>query len=176
MAELLKDQYYLWSFYEKLGRALQEHLSGFKSDQLLAEVKRQKLVDQDLKTKMYASARLMHQFLPDSFQKQIDIVVRLGPVFDGLEGMALPAWVELYGLEHPETSVKALEQLTRHSSSEFAIRPFIIQNQEQVLAEMLKWADDPNEHVRRLASEGCRPRLPWAMACLLYTSPSPRDA
>jgi len=54
--------------------------------------------------------------------------------------------------------------MTQYSSSEFAIRPFIIKYPEKTMSQMLKWSKHDNFHVRRLASEGCRPRLPWAMA------------
>ena len=130
----------------------------------MKEVNHQKLVDQDLKTKMYDTARVMHQFLPSLFENQLSIVVTLAKSFRGLEGMFLPAWVEIHGLNYPEQSVRALYEITSHSSSEFSIRPFIENHQEKAMFEMLKWASDKNEYMRRLASEGCRPRLPWAMA------------
>ncbi len=164
MAELLKDQYYLWSFYEKLGGVLKSHLPDFDEKDFLAEVRNRDIVTQDLKTKMYESARLMHQFLPEGFKHQISVVTVLGPEFGSLEGMFLPAWVELFGIENLRESVEALKKLTRYSSSEFAIRPFIVEDKKYVLSKMLQWADDRDEHVRRLSSEGCRPRLPWAMA------------
>jgi 3-methyladenine DNA glycosylase AlkC len=164
MAELLKDQFYLLSFYEKLGQALESQILDLKKDEFLKAVKAQNLVDKDLKTKMYDTARVMHQFLPNSFENQLSIVKSLAKSFRGLEGMFLPAWVEIYGLDSPIESVQALKQLTKFSTSEFSIRPFIESNQADTMAEMLKWAINKNEHVRRLASEGCRPRLPWAMA------------
>jgi len=54
--------------------------------------------------------------------------------------------------------------LTEFSSSELAVRPFIIKYGDKMMARMALWAESDNEHVRRLASEGCRPRLPWAMS------------
>jgi 3-methyladenine DNA glycosylase AlkC len=56
----------------------------------------------------------------------------------------------------------ALAELTRFGTAEFAIRPFLAQDSARTLAVMARWSHDENEHVRRLASEGCRPRLPWA--------------
>jgi 3-methyladenine DNA glycosylase AlkC len=78
--------------------------------------------------------------------------------------MFIPQFVERYGMQDWETSVPALERLTRYGSSEFAVRPFIKQDQARMLTTMLDWAENENYHVRRLATEGCRPRLPWAMA------------
>jgi len=164
MAELLKDQFYQLSFYERLGQALESQLPDLKKGEFLKQVKKSKLIDQDLKTKMYETARVMHQFLPHSFENQLSIVKALAKGFGGLEGMSLPAWVEIYGQDFPKLSVEALMELTKHSSSEFSVRPFIDNHQTDVMFEMQKWANDKNEHVRRLATEGCRPRLPWAMA------------
>jgi 3-methyladenine DNA glycosylase AlkC len=58
----------------------------------------------------------------------------------------------------------ALEEFTKYSSSEFAVRPFILQDQHKMMHQMQRWALHEDHHVRRLASEGCRPRLPWATA------------
>jgi len=58
--------------------------------------------------------------------------------------------------------------LTQYSSAEFAVRPFIVKYPEQMMAQMLIWARSDNLHIRRLASEGCRPRLPWANALPLF--------
>lgn len=62
-----------------------------------------------------------------------------------------------------EVSMKALHALTLRFTSEFAIRPFLIREQERSLAQVMKWIADPNPHVRRLCSEGTRPRLPWGV-------------
>jgi len=60
-------------------------------------------------------------------------------------------------------SMMALHALTTRFTSEFAIRPFLIHRQERTLVQVMKWMADPNPHVRRLCSEGTRPRLPWGM-------------
>ncbi|MFK7854078.1 MAG: hypothetical protein AB8B79_08195 [Granulosicoccus sp.] len=85
----------------------------------------------------------------------------------GLEGMGgfryLPFldFVELYGLEHAKFSLKTLEQMTRFFSAEFAIRPFIIQSPKLALSFVTHWSKHSDWQIRRLASEGTRPRLPW---------------
>lgn len=81
-----------------------------------------------------------------------------------LASMVFPDFVEVFGIDEYEISMKALEHFTIESSSEFAIRPFILKYEEKSMNQMQKWAMHNNEHVRRLATEGCRPRLPWAMA------------
>lgn len=66
-----------------------------------------------------------------------------------------------HGLEHPEASVAALAELTQRFSGEMAIRPFLREHPEVTWAYVRQWVTDTNPHVRRLASEGTRPRLPW---------------
>jgi 3-methyladenine DNA glycosylase AlkC len=71
--------------------------------------------------------------------------------------------VEVFGLDDWDLSIAALEEFTKHVSGEFAIRPFITQYPENTLLKMEEWADHNHPGVRRLASEGCRPRLPWGL-------------
>lgn len=71
------------------------------------------------------------------------------------------AVVEHHGAHDPEASLPALHEMTRRFSAEFAIRPLIARHPEPSWAALLEWTGDPNVHVRRLASEGSRPRLPW---------------
>ncbi len=60
-----------------------------------------------------------------------------------------------------DASMRAMHALTQRFTSEFAIRPFIAQCADEVLPYLRDWADDDSFHVRRLVSEGTRPRLPW---------------
>lgn len=92
----------------------------------------------------------------------------------GFEKMVFPDFVEVNGLDDYEASIPALELFTQHMSAEFAIRPFIVRYPARTMAQMLAWTQHPNADVRRLASEGCRPRLPWGMALpALQADPSP---
>ena len=72
------------------------------------------------------------------------------------------ALVAHYGLAHFEASMHAQHALTQRFTAEFSIRPFLMQHQAATLARLRQWTQDPSEHVRRLVSEGTRPRLPWA--------------
>lgn len=76
---------------------------------------------------------------------------------------AWPAYtmVAQQGLAHPAESLQTLGVLTHLFSAEFAVRPFIVQHPKLAMAQMLAWTTHPDEHRRRLASEGCRTRLPW---------------
>ncbi|WP_286196006.1 DNA alkylation repair protein [Synechococcus sp. CCAP 1479/9] len=78
------------------------------------------------------------------------------------------------GIDPFETSMLALHALTKRFTSEFAIRTFLIQQQERTLKTVGQWITDPNPHVRRLCSEGTRPRLPWGKRIPSFVAdPSP---
>ena len=82
----------------------------------------------------------------------------------GIPGFIFPDLVEQYGLAEPELSLQTLAHFTCFSTAEFAVRPFLLRYPAQTLQQMLLWAHSDNHHLRRLASEGCRPRLPWGQA------------
>ena len=71
-------------------------------------------------------------------------------------------YVEDYGLDYFEISINAIEEITKRNTGEMAIRPFIRKYPEKAMEVMLNWSLSENFHLRRLASEGCRPKLPWA--------------
>jgi 3-methyladenine DNA glycosylase AlkC len=118
--------------------------------------------------------RCLHRQLPADYEAAAGILVAsLGPCAGevDLSGMApfiyLPHvyFVAEYGLadEHFEASMRAQYELTQRFTAEFSIRYFLERHPEATLARLRQWAADPNHHVRRLVSEGSRPRLPWAM-------------
>jgi len=71
-------------------------------------------------------------------------------------------FIAQHGLEHFEESMRAQHTLTQRFTAEFSIRAYLEKHPEATLAQLREWARDPSEHVRRLVSEGTRPRLPWA--------------
>lgn len=105
---------------------------------------------------------------PDSEAAIAVLVASLGPPIRRLEGMEsflyLPHvfFVSEYGLECFEASLEAQYQLTQRFTAEFSIRAFLERYPDETLARLRLWAHDPDVHVRRLVSEGTRPRLPWA--------------
>lgn len=117
-----------------------------------------------LKARMRRITETLRDYLPQSYSEAIAILKPVSTHFSGFAAMYFPDFVELYGLEDWDTSLPALAHFTQYSSSEFAVRPFILQDESRMMAQMSIWSVDENEHVRRLASEGCRPRLPWAQA------------
>jgi 3-methyladenine DNA glycosylase AlkC len=73
-----------------------------------------------------------------------------------------------HGLEqHRDRALELLFVATQRFSMEFYIRPFLNRWPSQTLAQLAKWAEDDNYHVRRLVSEGTRPKLPWAKSVTL---------
>jgi len=91
-----------------------------------------------------------------------------------LEYGILSGFVAEYGVDDYETSVKAIEEITQFTSCEGAVRPFIIKYPNEMMAQMLAWSKHRNQWVRRLSSEGCRPRLPWHIALpKLKENPAP---
>jgi 3-methyladenine DNA glycosylase AlkC len=79
----------------------------------------------------------------------------------GFAAWPLIDYVAVYGLAYPEIALQTLKILTPLFTAEFAIRPFLQQHFDLTYSYLQQWARDDNYHVRRLASEGCRPRLPW---------------
>ena len=125
----------------------------------------------DLKQRLVLIARELREFLPADYPAALDILLAIleddrhsfEPIEDpGFRLLPIPTFVERYGLAHPRQSLDAMAIITRYSSCESAIRPFITRYPEQTMAKLRAWAHDSNEHVRRLVSEGSRPRLPWA--------------
>ncbi len=101
--------------------------------------------------------------LPASYADALDIIRAMAPrLTHGFQAIAVTEFVARYGLGDFDKSMEALADLTRFGSAEFAIRPFLAQDAERTLAVMARWSGSTDEHVRRLASEGSRPRLPWA--------------
>lgn len=116
-------------------------------------------------------ADALHRHLPQEYAKALAIVMRiLGPENPNETGMfrdfywLLPVgkFVERYGLEHFSESVRAIEEITKRNTGEYAIRPFAMKYPARTIRVCRAWAKSPNFHLRRLASEGLRPKLPWA--------------
>lgn len=114
----------------------------------------------------------MAKFLPIDYPEAIEIILKsLTPPLKKTEGNGLATmfymphcnYVAKYGLEHFDISIKAQYELTKRFTCEFSIRPFIINEEDRTMKVLYKWMKDPDPHVRRLTSEGTRPRLPWAM-------------
>ncbi|MEO9964995.1 MAG: DNA alkylation repair protein [Reichenbachiella sp.] len=167
MAELLKNEFNE-EFVNALGDGLAAHDESFNLDGFVCSTINENWEARELKDRMRHITNMVHAHTSLQYLEQLEIMITLSSHYGGLKGMTFPDYVEVYGLDHPKESLQALKYMTRYSSSEFAIRPFIVKYEEETMQAMLKWSRDENEHVRRLSSEGCRPRLPWAMALLSF--------
>ncbi|MDQ2692473.1 MAG: DNA alkylation repair protein, partial [Chloroflexota bacterium] len=112
------------------------------------------------------------RYLPGEYPRALEILLKALPPelpdcelkgYDGFIVLPQNGFVAKYGLGHYDLSMKALYQMTKRFSAEGAIRAFILGYPAQTLAILADWAEDNNCHVRRLVSEGTRPRLPWAI-------------
>lgn len=118
-------------------------------------------------------------FLPAEFPAAADVIRRsLGPPIDetggvgrvdetGFNGWAAVPVSDFVADAATEPgdldlALRLIRELTKRFSAEFAIRPFLLRAQDETLAVLETWVQDPDRHVRRLVSEGSRPRLPWA--------------
>jgi 3-methyladenine DNA glycosylase AlkC len=100
--------------------------------------------------------------LPGSYRDKLAVLRRIAPrIKHGFVNVSFCHFVAQHGLDDFEHSLDALKFLTAFGSAEFAVRPFIQRDPARALAILQTWANDKDEHVRRLASEGSRPRLPW---------------
>jgi 3-methyladenine DNA glycosylase AlkC len=117
----------------------------------------------------------LHATLPAGYPRALAILRRLAPTIDrGFVTLALCDFVGRHGRDDFDRSLDALKFLTAFGSAEFAIREFLRLDLFRALAVMETWSRDPDEHVRRLASEGSRPRLPWSFRLdALVADPAP---
>lgn len=163
MPEPLKNRY-TKQLIGQYAEAIAVHYSAFDRESFQRQVFGKGWNDLELKGRMRRITESLRVHLPEDYTEAVPIIKAAAPNFSGFEAMFFPEYIELYGIEDFKISVDALEHLTKFSSSEFAVRPFIVRHGDRMIKQMNKWAKSENFHVRRLASEGCRPRLPWAMA------------
>lgn len=164
MPEKLKNIFFTKDSLNNFADAINEQYSKFEKDRFLQLIFDKKWKALELKEKMRHTTKCLHEVMPENYIESLVILINAAPWVKGFEAMTLPDYVEVYGMNDWEESLNALGQFTRYYSSEFAIRPFLDQNPGLVMEYMRSWARSKYENVRRFASEGCRPRLPWAMA------------
>lgn len=106
-----------------------------------------------------------------------DTMAQLDGVDQGLRGWILwpvGEFVARRGLAEPAQALDLLHALTQRFTAEFAIRPFLVEHPARTFETLARWTTDPSHHVRRLVSEGSRPRLPWGLQLkALVRDPSP---
>ncbi len=160
----------------QLATALQAGNPDFPKDRFIAAGTRG-LKKLELKDRVRHLMGIMSRFLPESYPEALKIVCTArenwppdnpDSPLKGFAAWPLIDWVGADGLDHPAISLSALRRLTSLFSAEFAIRPFLLQHTSETLTELHQWIDDSDHHVRRLISEGSRPRLPWGMQLPMF--------
>lgn len=125
----------------------------------------------ELKARVEVIADTLKQHLPTDYKEALAVLLKIlglennteeGMFTKGYFLMPIAKFVESYGLEHFDLSLNAIYEITKRHTSEYAIRPYLHADTDRCMAYFQDWIKDPNSHVRRLVSEGTRPRLPWA--------------
>ncbi|MFK8162609.1 MAG: DNA alkylation repair protein [Lewinella sp.] len=125
----------------------------------------------ELKDRVELIADGLEDNLPGNYPKQLAILMQtLGPSNPNDTGMftefywVMPVakFIEKYGLDHFDLSVAGMAAVTQRNTAEYTIRPYLERYPKKMIRQMMEWAKADSFHLRRLASEGGRPKLPWA--------------
>ncbi len=168
MADLIKN-IYNEQLIQKLAFDIEGVYPSFQSNDFINDILDEQWESLELKERINHITRQLKKYLPTQYEEAISIidkvVLNYGNWLDNVAGF-FPTFVEMYGLDDAnwDTSIQALKRYTCYSSAEFAVRPFIMKSQTKMMQQMYEWSKDEDACVRRLASEGCRPALPWGPA------------
>lgn len=160
MSKLLKDELGE-AFINQLEKLIYSADFEPERDEFLKILGQKKYFQKELKERIDIIATTFDQVIPGHYEQQIQYLDLFADQFRGLQGFVFPQFIKIYGIDHPEVSLKYIKKWTEYSTGEFAIRPFLIKY-PRAIEKMKLWSKDSNEHVRRLSSEGMRPFLPWA--------------
>lgn len=170
MSNLFKD-IYSPDFYSQFCDVLASLIPEFNKKKFTQLIFDEGWKEKELKERMKHTSTVLHHFFPKVYLQASSLICNLiaklrekGIKEQSIEYMFLPNYIECYGINDYETSIQTIEYLTQFTSCEFAVRPFIIKYGDKMIAQMNKWSLHKNYKVRRLSSEGSRPRLPWAIA------------
>ncbi|WP_129714368.1 DNA alkylation repair protein [Pedobacter sp. SYP-B3415] len=176
---LIKDVYST-EFYQQFASDADSAVPGFNAELFLREVQPPDFGAMEFKQRMLHTAHVFHQALPAGFSESAESFAGLisylkdREAADKLAYVFLPEYIALYGIDHFSRSAELLELVTQFVSAEFAVRPFLLRYFDEMIAVMHRWSQHADHRVRRLASEGSRPRLPWALAIpALKRDPTP---
>jgi 3-methyladenine DNA glycosylase AlkC len=154
-----------------IGESLAAVVPGFDVQRFQARALKD-LDKLELKERALSIAHAMADQMPASFDEIAPLLVKsFGPPLEATEGNGLAPFfyfphthlIAAYGVSSFESGMAANYEITKRFTAEFSIRPFLIEHRSKCLKVLRRWAQDSNAHVRRLVSEGTRPRLPWAM-------------
>lgn len=162
MAATLKDIYFNEAYYRRLAAQVKKAYGTFSTEGFYKDAT-QNLAALELNGRMRQTSVALRKHLPQSYGETLSVLFAVIPHINaGYANLVFPDFVGLYGHDDFDASMAALKFFTQFGSSEFAIREFLKRDFKKTIAVMHQWAGDTNHHVRRLASEGSRPRLPWS--------------
>jgi 3-methyladenine DNA glycosylase AlkC len=176
MPEALKDVFFTQAFHGDLAAAIRQAYPVFGEAAFMSSIYTDDWESLALKERMRRTTEALREGLPDDYRAALDVLYPASAAVEhyGFEKMIFSDYVSLYGMDDWEASLPALEYFTQQMSAEFAVRPFIIQDQPRMMAQRLEWSQHEHPDVRRLSSEGCRPRLPWGISLpALKADPAP---
>lgn len=161
---------YTKEFLSNFANQVATYQSSFNTTSFVEDILAGTWDDLSLRERMKKIATTLEYYLVGSYEEQLPIILKLHEKNRGFNYLFLPDFISLFGLDkkHFDLSLGYLKQLTPYSSSEFAIREFILMDYQAIFDLLLEWSLDTNEHVRRLASEGSRPVLPWGVKLNLF--------
>ena len=170
--EALKDKYFNKAFYKRLSQQFAQVYPDFKPTAFYTAAI-QGLESLELKQRITHTTDLSAQYLPSNYIDALKVLYALSEIIEeDFPYLFMPDYVARYGQDHYRESMQALRDFTEYSSSELAIRIFLQNRLKDTMKFAYQWAEDDRYHVRRLASEGTRPRLPWALRVkALYEDP-----
>ena len=165
MSEPLKNNLNYDSIHE-FALAVRSVYEPFQVDEFLNSTIDKNWDDLELKARGRQLTINIGKYLPNDYKVAIEILGKVSNVYEGWGLFSFPDFVEVFGQDEEklDISIAALAGFTEKTSSELAVRPFIIKYEKRMMAQMFEWSKSENEHLRRLASEGCRPALPWGIA------------
>ncbi|MGB0390886.1 MAG: DNA alkylation repair protein [Salibacteraceae bacterium] len=158
------------NFFKRFIAGFKKVYPSFNESSFLNDVYDSHWNERELKQRMRHISMTLDAHLTNDYASNVKLLVDSIPFLkeqgfqpNNLEFIIYPDYLEVFGLDHYATSISAMETITQFVSCEFGIRPFIIKYESEMAKQMYRWTFHESEHVRRLASEGVRPRLPWAM-------------
>jgi 3-methyladenine DNA glycosylase AlkC len=171
---MLLKEVYNSDFLQSLALAISNFDESFDSKNFLKISHEKDWEEKELKQRMRAiTLRIDESFGNKSYRAKVEILKKAAPQIlaskhTSLALIILPDFVEVFGVDDFIFSLEALEFFTEFGSSEFAVRKFLKFDEDRALEFFTKWTKSKNYHVRRLASEGCRPMLPWGEALISF--------
>jgi 3-methyladenine DNA glycosylase AlkC len=160
----LKDQYFQPLMLKKLAKEIESVDPGFSAKAFVKAVHAKPWEALELMDRMRKVTDCLRDALPQDYVRALALLRSVAAGVSGFDSLLFPDFVQRFGIECPDESIPALEYFTELCSSEMGVRPFIERYPDRMFRQLKQWAKSKNMDHRRLTSEGCRPRLPWASA------------